>query len=205
MAEELKDLIEKINEEGIKAAEDKARAIEEEAKRSARAIIAKAEREAEALRIEAKERIAKAEESMRSSLKQAARDTILSLKKEINAMLDGLIASHIHKALTAEETGRLILSIIKEITAGQKDRMIISLKKEEAEKIEKAVLGELREEVKKGVVLRPSDDIRAGFRISYDSGKSYYDFTDKALAEYIAAYIRPKLAEILNESINKTA
>ncbi len=194
MAEELKDLIEKINEEGIKAAEDKARAI-----------IAKAEREAETLKIEAKERIAKAEESMRASLKQAARDTILSLKKEINAMLDGLITSHIHKALTAEETGRLILSILKEITAGRKEETIISLKKEEAEKIQKAVLSELREEVKKGIVLRPSDDIRAGFKISYDNGKSYYDFTDKALAEYIAAYIRPKLAEILNESINKTA
>ncbi|PIW68507.1 MAG: V-type ATP synthase subunit E, partial [Candidatus Omnitrophica bacterium CG12_big_fil_rev_8_21_14_0_65_42_8] len=52
-------------------------------------------------------------------------------------------------------------------------------------------------EAKKGIVVRASDEISVGFTISFDAGKSQYDFTDKALAEYIGVYLKPKLSEIL--------
>jgi vacuolar-type H+-ATPase subunit E/Vma4 len=45
--------------------------------------------------------------------------------------------------------------------------------------------------------VQPSEDISSGFIISYDQGKSYFDFSDKALAEYIAGYLKPQLSEIL--------
>ena len=53
MAEELKDLIEKIQEEGVRAAESKAHDIEEKAHLSAKAILKKAEANAENLIAEA--------------------------------------------------------------------------------------------------------------------------------------------------------
>lgn len=200
MTEELKGLIEKIREEGVKIAEDKAREIELEAKKQAGAIVEKAKREATRLVSEAKEAIARNEESSRAALKQAGRDLLLSLRKEINATLDRIVTSHVHKVLTAEELATIISALIKEGRKDDKSGVIVSLKKEDIEKLERGFLSELRDEIKKGVTLKPSDDIQGGFIISYDSGKSYYDFTDKAIAKYITSYLRPKLAEIFNET-----
>jgi len=59
------------------------------------------------------------------------------------------------------------------------------------------ILKELKEEAKKGIVLQPSDEIRAGFMISFDKGKSYFDFTDKALGEYISIHLQPRLRDLL--------
>lgn len=197
MAEELKNLIEKIQEEGVRAAEERAREIEEEAGKKAGEIIRKAEEKAKDLAGKAEERIRKAESSSRDSLKQAGRDMILSLRKEILAMLERLITSHVNKALSPAEIAKIIQSIVKECTAEEKKHLVISLGKEDTKKVEQGFLSALREETRKGITLNPSDDIRGGFTISFDDGKSFYDFTDKALAQYIALYVKPKLAEIL--------
>lgn len=197
MAEELESLIEKINEEGIKAAEAKAKAIEEEARLLAKGIIEKTQKEASRIASDAKDKSARLEESTKASLKQAARDVILSLRKEINAMLDKLISSHVHKMLSGEEMAVLIASMIKDYASKGERRVIVTLKKEDLEKLEKGLLNELKGELKKGVTLKATDDIRGGFRISYDEGRSYYDFTDQAIAEYIVSYLKPSLTEIL--------
>lgn len=199
MAEEIKELIEKIRSEGVKAGEDKARTIELDALKRARQTIADAEAEAKRILSEARESISRSEESSRSSLKQAARDVIIGLKKEILALLNRITLSSVHKTLTAEETAKLITHLIKECKTKDKGEVIISLKKEDAEKLANVVISGLSDELKKSIVLKPSEDIHGGFTISYDHGKSYYDFTDKALAEYIGSYIRPKLSEMLKE------
>ncbi len=104
-----------------------------------------------------------------------------------------------HKTLTIEETGKLIAHLLKECKAKDKGDVIGSLKKEDAEKLAGVLIPELSDELKKSLVLKPSEDIRGGFTISYDHDKSYYDFTDKALSEYIGSYIRPKLFSILKD------
>lgn len=199
MAEEIKELIEKIRYEGVKAGEDKARAIELDAVKKARRTVADAEAEAKRILSEARESVSKSEESSRASLMQAARDVIIGLKKEILALLDKITLSHVHKTLTAEETAKLITHLIKECKAKEKGEVVVSLKKEDADRLTNLIISGLSDELKKNIVLKPSEDIRGGFTISYDHGKSYYDFTDKALAEYIGSYIRPKLSEILKE------
>ncbi len=199
MAEEIKELIEKIRSEGVKAGEDKARAIELDALKKERQIIADAEAEAKRMVKEARESISTSEASSKSALKQAARDVIIGLKKEIIAMLNKITLAHVDKALTAEETGKLIIHLLKECKPKEKGDIVISLKKDGTEKLAGLFMSELSDELKKRIVLKPSEDIRGGFTISYDHGKSYYDFTDKALAEYIGSYIRPKLLDILKD------
>lgn len=195
MAEEIKALIEKIQQEGIQAAEKTAKEIEEKAKAQARKIIEKAKADAEKIILEAQERTAKMQESSTVSLKQAGRDMLLALRKEIASMLDKLIESDLHQALQPEEMARIITELAKQ-HSGQEE-ITISLKKEDKEILEKRFLGKLKEATKKKIILKPSEDINGGFIISYDAGKSHYDFTDKALAEYISAYLNPRLKEIL--------
>jgi vacuolar-type H+-ATPase subunit E/Vma4 len=199
MAEELKALIDKIKEEGVLAAEESGRVIEDRARRTAEEVTAKAREKADALIAEARERITRMEAGSRAELKQASRDMILGLRKEISAMLDKIITSHVGKALDAEEMAKIIAALVKEQGAEKREGIVVTLKKEDLEKLERQYLSELRTELKKGVTLRSSDEIQGGFLISYDSGKSYYDFTDKALARHLAFQMKPKLAEILNE------
>jgi V/A-type H+-transporting ATPase subunit E len=199
MAEDIKGLIEKIQQEGIKAAEDKAREIESAAKKEAEAIIKKAQADVNKLLAEAKEKIATEEKSSRTLLSQAGRDLLLSLRKEINALLDKIIQARVREALSAEEISKIIFSLIKDYKGQDKEEIIVSLKKEDLEKLEKHFLGELKEHSKKGITLKPSEDILGGFTISFDAGKSQFDFTDQALAGYISLYLKPKLGTILQE------
>lgn len=197
MSEELKSLIEKIQVEGVQAAEEKAQAVIEEAKQKAVAIVEKANSDAQGLIQEANERIAKTEEASRLALKQAGRDIMISLRKEINSLLDKIMRVSIQEALSPQELGKIITGLINEISHKHTEEIEVTLKKEDIERIKKAFYSELKDEIKKGVVLKPSEEISAGFLISFDSGKSHFDFTDKALADYLSTYLRPKLLEML--------
>lgn len=197
MAEELKDLIEKIHEEGVRAAEDKAKEIEADAKRRAEAIIKKATQEAENLIKQARDTIARDQQGTRALLKQAGRDMLLALRKEIVATLEGLIKLRVRKALSPAEIAKILKALVADSIAKGKDEIVISLKSEDLEKLEKGFLAELKQQARNGITLKSRDDITAGFIISYDAGKSHFDFTDKALAEYISSQVKPALAEIL--------
>ncbi|MFH1354949.1 MAG: hypothetical protein ABIH19_02230 [Candidatus Omnitrophota bacterium] len=197
MAEQIKDLIEKIQQEGLKVAEDNARVIEQQARHQADEIIKRAKKEAEKIVADGKGTVARMEQSTQAALQQAGRDLILSLKKEINAMLDKLIASSVHETLSSGELLKIITTLINNYKGKDKENIIISLKKEDLKKLEKDLLAALGRSAQKGVSLKAEDDIRGGFIISYDAGKSHFDFTDKALSEYIATSLKPQLKDIL--------
>jgi len=203
MAEEIRDLIEKINQEGIRAAEEKAQNIEAAAKQRAEDILVQARLDAEEMIAAAKDRIFREEKKGKTLLAQAGRDLLLSLRKEMNAMLGRIVVSDIRQALTPEALSRLLSEVVRNYSAGESSDITVFLNKEDLQTLEKNFLHKLREETKKKIILRPSEEISGGFTISFDSGKSYYDFTDKALAEYIGTYLKPKLNRILQESIKE--
>lgn len=203
MAEEIRDLIEKINQEGIKAAEEKAQNIEAAAKQRADDTLAQAKLEAEEMIAAAKDRIRREDEKGKTLLAQAGRDLLLSLRKEINAMLGRIVVSGIQQALIPEALFKLLLEVVRNYSVGESSDITVFLNKEDLETLEKNFLHKLREETKEKIILRPAEEISGGFTISFDSGKSCYDFTDKTLAEYIGTYLKPKLNQILQEAIKE--
>ncbi|MDP2938668.1 MAG: hypothetical protein Q8O13_01095 [Candidatus Omnitrophota bacterium] len=199
MSEEIKELIEKIQQEGVKQAEEKAGQIEAKSKQQAEQIIVQARNEAEKILEQAKEKVEKLEQASKTCLTQAGRDLLINLRKEINGCLDKIMVLSIREALNPEALAKILHSLINETAKHNKSNIIISLSKDDFEKIGEGFLSELKEELKKGITLQPSEDISAGFLISFDAGKSCFDFTGKALAEYIGQYIRPDLAKLLKE------
>ena len=197
MAEDIKALIEKINQEGVQAAEKRAREIERAAQEKASEILSKAKREADAMLQEARERIAKIEEKEKTLLSQAGRDLLLVLREEINAMLTALISREVRATLTPENMYKIISTIIQSACSQEDAAVTITLSAEDARALEGALLVKLKEETKKQIVLRPQENIHGGFVISFDAGQSQFDFSDKALAEYLGTYLKPKLKEIL--------
>jgi len=201
MPEELKELIAKIKEEGIMAAIEAAREIENQARAKADEILANANKKAQTLLSEAKTKASQDAQKTKALLNQAGRDLLLSLRKEINAMLERLIIFETDSALSAAELQHIIVELVKARAGQSSEEIIISLKKGDLEILEKKFLSKLKEETRKNIVLKPSSEIRAGFTISFDGGKSCYDFSDKALAEYIGHFLKPKLNEILKSAI----
>ncbi len=200
MAEELKGLIEKIQQEGICAAEAKARQIQLEAERRAVEILKKARADADKIMAEGQARVNQMQESGEVSLQQSARDVLLALKKEISALLEKLILLQVRQALTPKELARMIAELVRDYPRKDKEGMVVSLKKDDLKNLEEGLFAELKEEIKQGIVLRAADDIQAGFSISFDHGRSQFDFTDKSLAEYIGTSLKPKLHKILGEA-----
>jgi V/A-type H+-transporting ATPase subunit E len=203
MTEDIKNLIEKINQEGVAAAEAKASEIQGQAERQAEAILTKARKEAERLLAEAADKIKVMEEKQRQLLTQAGRDFLLSLRKEIGAAIERLILEDVRQALSPEAMHKILAEVIKDYGAGQKGEAVVSLKPQDAEALQKHYLAKLKEETKKGITLKPSGEISGGFTISFDAGKSQIDFTDQALADYIGNYLKPQLNQILKEAVSK--
>jgi vacuolar-type H+-ATPase subunit E/Vma4 len=118
-------------------------------------------------------------------------------------MLDKVTFREVRGALTAEELSSIIGTLIKECVRGGETNITVALNKKDVEKVEEALMAGLKQEMKKGITISPSEDVMGGFMISFDSGKSYYDFSDKALAEYIGTYVHPKLKELLKDASEK--
>jgi V/A-type H+-transporting ATPase subunit E len=199
MADQIKELIEKINQEGVQAAQEKAGQIEAEAQAKADLILQKANSQARKIVEEAQEKISLMQRSSQASLSQAGRDVILALKRRISQILGKLIAADVSSALNPEELSRIIATLIKEYSGRENKGAVIYLSPEDKNKLEGHFLEKLKSELKKGVELRSQEDIRAGFIISFDSGKSNFDFSDKALSEYIGSSLRSRVAEILKD------
>ncbi len=200
MAEDIRDLIDKIQSEGIQAAEENARQIEGLAQQRADEIISSAKMQADRMLSDAHERIRRDEESQRALLAQAGRDLLLSIRNEINSMLQSLIKSDTQKALNSEALSRLLSEMILRSGRSETGGIEISMRKEDLEFFEHHYLHTLSEATKKEIVLKASDEISGGFIISYDSGRSWFDFSDESLADYIGEHLKPKLKGILEDS-----
>lgn len=201
MAEEISNLIEKIYSEGVEAAQVKAEEIEKQATQEAQGLVNKAKKEAEALVSQARERIRLMEEKSKTLLIQASRDLLLSLRKEINTLLGRIIITDLRCALSPDALSKIIFEAIKNYAAKTEHEIEVTLKPEDVLKLKEHFLSRLKEQSGKDIILKPSENILGGFTISFDSGKSQFDFTDKALAEYIGLYLKPNLSAILNEAV----
>jgi len=203
MAEDLKRLIEKIQKEGVEAAKLKALEIEAEANARVKVTIQKAKEEAKRLLDEAKDEISRQKEASLSLLQQAARDTVISLRQELLKKFSSIIKQETHQALKSKDLAEILFKLIKECCKEPGSNIEITLSKEDADKLTQVFISGFKEELKKGITLKTSDEISGGFLISYDCGKSQFDFTDSALAEYLAQYVGGRLDEVLAPQASK--
>jgi V/A-type H+-transporting ATPase subunit E len=203
MTQQVQELIEKIKQEGIGAAEKTAREIEDEARSRAQAIVAQAGKEARQKIAEAEGEVKKLQDSARAALLQASRDTMISLRKKIESLLCAVVREQVSGAMTPEVLARVMEAAVKAAVDGGAENADITamVNRDDLEKLEKGALAGLQKAVASGVRLQGSDDIGRGFLISFDGGKSSFDFSDQSLAEYLGAFLNARMAGLLKESV----
>jgi len=199
MSENLKGLLEKINQEGIRSGEEKARAIEDKSKKDAEKILGDAKKLADEIVQKARLEAEKARVSANLSIKQASRDLLLGLKEEIKKTLNKIMAGEITKAMSSEEIAGILANLIDKYADknSKADDVKVLVNKADLEKIKNIFISKLKDKISSGVEFRPSQNINAGFSISFDKGKSYFDFTDEGLLETLCVYLNPELAKII--------
>jgi len=112
MSEKLKGLLEKINQEGVKQAEENARAIELKAKKAAENVLEDARSQAQKIVKDAKEAAKKTTNAASAALKQASRDLILSLKDDIRKILNKIVSAETAKAMSSEEVRAILGKLV---------------------------------------------------------------------------------------------
>ncbi|MDP8214930.1 MAG: hypothetical protein RAO92_07600 [Candidatus Euphemobacter frigidus] len=200
MAEQLQELIERINREGVESAEKKASKIIKAAEERAKKIVDDADDKAGELVGNAQTEAKSIQENAEKAIRQSFRNIMISLKDEIRKYLDTILKKEIGESLSPEALSKIILTVsttcAEQIKGDKEVNVLIS--PADAKKIAESLLDRLKKEAGTKVKIKPVPNIDAGFMISFDGGKSSYDFTDQGLQELLSAYISAQLKKIIS-------
>ena len=202
MSQSVQELIGKIRKEGLEAGRKQAEEIEAQAREKAESLITEARAEAQRIVARAVAERDKAERATRASLQQAARSTLISLEQSIDARLTRIIRKDVREALTGERLAELIAMLATEYvssTSGAQDVEVV-LSEENCKQLRDGLLARLQESLKGGITIRSAHDVGAGFTISFDGGKSGFDFSEEALARHLGGYASDQVAELLRQT-----
>ncbi len=201
MEVQLQDLIEKIKKDGVGVAEEKATQLLKEAEEKAKSIVQDAEERAEIIIKKAKEEEERFEKASISSIRQAARNTIIAFRESLVSQLDAIIKT---ESLNRYDSNLLTQLIPEVVTALVKKEdasgATVYLKEKDAKNLEKSLMVAFKEKLMEGINVLPDHNIKAGFKVSEKGASSYCDFTNESVAEAFSSYVSPRLREILKEA-----
>ena len=190
MAEELQQLLEKIQRDGVDKANAEAAAIVAKAKEEANALVKKAQEDAAAAEAKGKADAEAYAARARETISQAARDTVLKVKDDVTKLLTQLLAQNVSAAL-ATEAVPLAAAAVKELVTGSGAEVATSAK------LVDALRAQLAAQAQNGVKVVADEMTGAGFTVKLDNGRVEHDFTDAAISGALAQRLRSDLAALI--------
>ena len=191
MAEELQQLLEKIQRDGVDKANAEAAAIVAKAKAEADAIVKTAQEDAAAAEAKGKADAEAYAARAKETISQAARDTVLKVKQDVMELLKKLLLQNVTAAL-ATEAVPLAAAAVKELVTGSATAEIAA-----APKLVDALRAQLAQQAQSGVKVVADETTGTGFTVRLDNGRVEHDFTDAAISEALAQRLRADLAALL--------
>ena len=191
MAEELQQLLEKIQRDGVEKANAEAAAIVAKAKEEADALVKKAEEDAAAVEAKGKADAEAYAARARETISPAARDTVLKVKDDVTKLLTQLLKESVTAAL-ATEAVPLAAAAVKELVTGSATAEIAA-----SAKLVDALRAQLAAQAQGGVKVVADEMTGAGFTVKLDNGRVEHDFTDAAISDALAQRLRADLAALL--------
>ncbi len=198
---QLQELIEQIRKDGVDAAETQAEAIISSAKAEAEKIIADAKAQAEKIMADAKSENAKTVRSGEDAIRQAGRNLLISFRESITRELKAIVSDNVNAVYSSDAFAKLIVSAV-EIWTGKPESEDVSvvLNADDLEKLEEAVISQLKAKMLSGVTLKANDNFDGGFRIAVNNGAVYYDYSAEAVTDMLSNYLSPRVTALLKEA-----
>lgn len=205
-SEGVQNLIDRIRDQGVQAAQSEAERLLSAARKQAAEIVAKAKAEADAERAQAKQEIEAHRAASMDALQLAARDTVLDLKARVVARFEEFVKRLVVSATHDEQLIRDIVLVL----AGRAADSLIKDKQVEV-RISRALLGEqtLQEEgkqaiqalysdmLREGLELVADDEVQGGARIRLVDEKLEVDLSDRTVAKLISQRMVPRFKAIM--------
>ena len=191
---ELKNIIDKIKQEGVDEAEKQAQAILDEARTEAKTMLEEAAKKADETRKQAEKDAAAFRVNSEEAVKQASRDALLGLKENMTVLFDRIIKKNIAGQLSPEVLGAMMSKMVNNLKKESSMDLEVILSEKDKKAAEDLFMAALSAEIRKGVTVKASPNIESGFRVGEKGENVYYDLTDEALADAFKIYLNPKLA-----------
>jgi len=190
MSEDLQSLLEKINREGVEKAQAAADEIVAKAKAQAAALVKEAE--AAAAKAKADAELAAQDYARRAAetIRQAARDTVISVESAITAKLTALLAQDVKAAMA---DGKAVAKLVSEVvsTLAKDGEVTVAAAKDLAAML-KAQLA-----AQKNIEVVTDDTVGTGFTVKLDGGRVEHTFTGAAISGELAKRLRSDLAQLV--------
>ena len=198
---QLQELIEQIKKDGVEAAENQAEAILLSAKDEAEKIIADAQAQADKLIADAKAENAKTVKSGEDAIRQAGRNLLISFRESVTRELGAIVGKTVNAVYSSDAFANLIINAVECWTGKpEAEDIAVILNSADLEKLEGALLAELKAKMLGGVTLKANDNFDGGFRIAVNNGAVYYDYSAEAVTDMLSNYLSPKVTALLKEA-----
>jgi V/A-type H+/Na+-transporting ATPase subunit E len=201
MAEELQHLIERIRKEGVESGEKAADSLVAEAKKKAAGIVADAQKQA-------KEMVEKAEKDSeafaargKQTLQQAARDLLISIGGSVGDVVGGIVNEKLDTALSPDIMGQMLVKLAEAYgTGGDSGGIVAMLGEADAAAVKAYIAKEYQDKLAAGIQIESAKGIFKGFRVGVKGEQVFHDFSADAIAESLASFLRPELADIVKKA-----
>jgi len=181
MESKLEHLIEKIKSDGIDEARKASDEIIERARSEADQIRARAKEAADRIIADAESQAENTRVNGEAALRQAARDTVLTTREQLTALLDRAFKGEISAALEPD--------FLKELIARAADNfdgdVEVLLSERDRAALKDFVLARSRGSLEPTVTFKVDGGISRGFRIGLKDGDVHYDFTDESIMKFL--------------------
>ena len=199
MSVQLNELIDRIRKEGLEAAEQEAGRVRLQAEEQAARIVEEARAQADALVSKAKAEALRFEQTGREGVRQAGRDVVLNLRKELERLFTTILQARVATALQGDAVKEALAALFRNWRSDSDAGPEVLIPARSWEAVRDSLLAALADQVRGGLQIKPSGSVQAGFRVAEKDGRAYFDFTDAALVEFLMEHLNPRLAECLRE------
>jgi len=208
----VQDLVDRIRDQGVLAATEKANKIIRDAEAKSAKMLADAKLEVERLRENARIEIEADRAAALEALKLSARDTMLQLKAKVASAFEVFVQRLVTSATRDEQFIKSIVLVLanhveKELIGDKEIQILISESILTGQPIEKlrdrtkqTILGLSSEMLREGVELIPSSEIEGGASVRLVKDKLEIDLSDKAISKLLYQRILPRFQAILEGS-----
>ena len=193
MEQQIQDLIASIKKDGIESATNESKKILEEARKEAERIVNEARKERDKIIADGKKTFEIERESSISSVKQAARDVSLTLRKNLEDKFKKILGQKVSSSLDEKVIAEAIVAVVK----GECNGCDVEVSKEMVDKVNAVLTSQFAQELEKGVTLRSSSSVSGGFKVYSKDGSAYIDLSDEEITKLLYPYLSSSLKEII--------
>ncbi len=201
METQLQELIQKIKNDGVAAAENEAADIVNAAKIEAEKILAEAKEKAQKIVDDAKSESRRTVKSGEEAISQAGRNLLISFRESVTRELSALVNSSVKEAFSSSELCSIIVKSVEALSQNtDAEDISLLLNQSDLKVLENNLVAAFNKKLEGGIMLKASDSFDGGFRVAVNGGSAYYDFSTESVTEMLCNYLNPQIAALLKEA-----